>query len=154
MGEEHDEDLEIVEVERMPDFGGWEYFKAMDGAEERERWTLGVRHAAGDGKIEYALWTDPKKDPEATGFLDLIRDKGTWWAAAIREAAENTELSGFDNISRETVVSAVLERHDKTFKDYKDRLVFELEPPEDDEDDEDERDDEDDDEEEEDEGGQ
>jgi len=49
MGKKRDAD---VEVERMPNLDGWEFFKAIDGATERERWTLAFGHEPNGSTLE------------------------------------------------------------------------------------------------------
>lgn len=140
-----------VEVERMADLGGWEYFKAIDGASERERWTLALRHEVKASALEYALWWDLKKDPEATGTLDARKGSKEAWAVALRDAATSPEgaspegASALDDDAREELIVAVLARHDSSFEDYRDRLLFVLAAHDDeaDEDDDSDSDDED-----------
>ncbi|HZF51576.1 MAG TPA: hypothetical protein VE093_23130 [Polyangiaceae bacterium] len=142
--EDEDETLADVEVERMPNLDGWEYFKAVDGAEERDRWTIAIQPKPGQTSIEYALWTDIKGDPAAFGVLDANKEASKRWVKAVRRAVEGS--GSLDNDARAEVVLAILRQHDSTLDSYEDRLLFTLEPPpdEDDEDDEDAEDDEDD----------
>jgi hypothetical protein len=139
-----DEDLADVEVERMPDLDGWEYFKAVDGALERERWTLAIQNKQNKRSIEYALWTDIKGDPAAVGVLEAHRETNKRWARAVRRAIESSEGGSLDNDARAEVALAILKQHDPTLDQYEDRLLFTLEPtPEEDDEDEDDDSDED-----------
>lgn len=133
---EDDSELEDVEVERMPNLDGWEYYKANDVALERERWTLALQPSKKERRIAYAFWPDPKKEPHATGALDVSTDKKAKWAVAVREAdAEDGGL--LDDRAREEIILTLLERHDDSLEAYEDRLLFSLQPPEEDEDDDD-----------------
>lgn len=146
MDDERDDDetLADVEVERMPNLDGWEYFKAVDGVLERDRWTMAIQPRPGQTSIEYALWTDIKGDPAAVGVLDASKEAGKRWVKAVRRAVEGS--GSLDNDARAEVVLAILRQHDPTLDSYEDRLLFTLDPPpdEDDEDAEDAEDDEDD----------
>jgi hypothetical protein len=140
------EDHADVEVERMPNLGGWEYFKAVDGASER--WTLALQHRRDQGAIEYAFWTDMKKDPAATGVLEAGRDTDKRWVKAVHKAAQRSEDGALDNDARAEVILAILRQHDPTLDSYEAHLLFTLDPPpdEDEDEDEDEEDEDDDDE--------
>ncbi len=125
-----DDDLDdepSVDVERMPNVGEWELYKAIDEKEERERWTLGFRREIGAGKgsrsvVDYALWLDPAKDPDESGRLE-----GTEYAT--ESWATNDEL---DDEARESLLLTLLERADRSFPDYGYRIVIELSAPVDD----------------------
>jgi len=145
--DDEEEELEDVEVERMPDLDGWEFYKAVDGAAGRDRWTVSIQHRREQNAIEYAFWTDVKKDPEATGLLEAGRESGKRWVSAVRRAVDSSENRTLDNDARAEVVLAILRQHDPTLDSYESRLLFTLEPPSDDEeaDEDDEDEDEDDD---------
>ncbi|UQA62815.1 hypothetical protein [Polyangium aurulentum] len=132
--DDEEEELEDVEVERMPDLDGWEFYKAVDGAAGRDRWTVGIQHSREQNAIEYAFWTDVKKDPEATGVLEAGRESSKRWGSAVRRAVESSESRSLDNDARAEVVLAILRQHDPTLESYESRLLFTLEPPSDDED--------------------
>jgi hypothetical protein len=140
---DEDEDLANVEVERMPNLDGWEFFKATDAGEGNDRWTLALQHAANRGAIEYAFWTDIKADPAATGVLEARQEADKRWAKALQKAIINSEDSGLDNETRGEVVLAILKRHDPSLDNYEERLLFTLDPPSDEEADDDENDEED-----------
>ncbi|NUP10827.1 MAG: hypothetical protein HOW73_32690 [Polyangiaceae bacterium] len=123
------EDLGDVEVERMPNLDGWEYFKAVDAADERERWTLALRPDPAERTVAFALFTDIKKDATATGLLDGRKDKKERWASAMRKAIESTDDGGLDDRAREEITCAILAKHDPDFEEYEDRLLFDFEPP-------------------------
>ncbi|HLM75119.1 MAG TPA: hypothetical protein VK459_20555 [Polyangiaceae bacterium] len=144
-GELDEEDLGNVEVERMPNLDGWEYFKAIDGAEERERWTLAIQHKPGRSSVEYAFWTDIKADPSAAGVLDARQEGDKGWARALGAAIRSSEEGALDNEARSEIVLAVLRRHDPKLQDYEHRLLFAIEPLSDDEEMDDDDDDDDDD---------
>jgi hypothetical protein len=145
-----EEELEEVEVERLPNLDGWEYFKAIDAAESRERWTLAIKPRLDQKAIDYAFWTDIKADPEATGVLEMSRDAEKRWAKAVRRAVESSEDRALDTDARSEIALAILRQHDPTLDSYEHRLIFVLEPPPDDDVDEDEDEDEDDEDEDED----
>jgi hypothetical protein len=131
--DEDEEDLQDVEVERMPNLDGWEFFKAIDGGSER--FTVAFAHAPDRGKIEYAFWTDIKADPAATGVLDVHDEPDKVWAKSVRKAMRKD--SGLDTEARADVLLAILRRHDPTLHDYEERLLFSLDPPSDEEEDDD-----------------
>lgn len=108
--EAHDDDEPAVEVERLPNLGGWETFKGIDAAGDDERFTVVLRHAS--GVVEYAFFPASAAEPEATGVLEPSR--------AIDELIDE---------DRVRLVRAVLAKHDPSFGEYGSRLVFELEPP-------------------------
>jgi hypothetical protein len=126
MGKKREAD---VEVERLPNLDGWEYFKAIDGADGRERWTLALQHEPEGKTVEYALWSDLKKDPEASGALDVRQGEDQRWAVAVREAIESSDEGVLDDAARTELVLAVLEQHDATLDSYQDRLLFALDAP-------------------------
>jgi hypothetical protein len=146
--DEEAEDRADVEVERMPNLGGWEYFKAIDDASER--WTVAIQHRRDRDAIEYAFWTDMKKDPAATGVLEADRETDKRWVKAVRKAAQRSEDGALDNDARAEVILAILRQHDPTLDSYEAHLLFTLDPPpdedEEDEGDEDDEDEDDDDE--------
>jgi hypothetical protein len=135
--DEEAEELADVEVERMPNLDGWEFFKAIDAASESERWTLALQHDAGRRMLEYAFWTNVKEDPAATGILEVDRDSDKRWARAVRQAVKSSEDRSLDNDARAEVVLAILREHDPTLETYEERLLFTLDPPDGDEDDDD-----------------
>lgn len=137
--EDEDELSEVeVEVERLPNLDGWEYFKANDAAESRERWTLAIRPRPEQKAVDYALWTDIKADPEATGVLEVSRDAEKRWAKAFRSAVDGSEDRALDTDARSEIALAILRQHDPTLDSYEHRLIFVLEPPPDEDEDEDE----------------
>jgi hypothetical protein len=127
-------DLADVEVERMPNLDGWELYKAIDGEETRERWTIALSTDRERRVIQYALWTDPKADAIATGELDVRAEKPSRWARAVRAAEKELGQGELDDEARTEVVAAIAERADPTYRTYEDRLAFAIEPVEADED--------------------
>src|SRR5690349_11976957 len=110
--DDDEDDRPDVEVERMPNLDGWEFFKAIDGG--NERFTVSIAHAADRGEIEYAFWTDIKADPAATGLLEVRRESDKSWAKSVRKAAQKGEEGGLDTEARADVILAILRRHDPT----------------------------------------
>jgi len=131
LDDEEAEELADVEVERMPNLDGWEFFKAVDAANESEPWTLALQHEPSRRTIEYAFWTDVKKDPTATGILDVEQERDKRWAKAVRHAVKSSEDGGLDNDARAEVVLAILRQHDPTLDTYEERLLFTLDAPSD-----------------------
>ncbi len=117
-----------VEVERMPNLDGWELYKAVDGEETRERWTIALASDRERRVIRYALWTDPKADALATGELDLRTEKPSAWARAARAAERTLGKGALDDDARTEIVAAIAERADPSYRDYEDRLAFAIEP--------------------------
>lgn len=121
-GEEEESD--DIEVERMPDIDDWEFFRAVDGGEDR--WLMALRYRFEARQVDYAFWTDVTKDPQATGALDARESKKAAWSKAIRDIAKERAESVEDETRAEIIVD-LLERADPTFADYEDRLVFSIE---------------------------
>jgi len=141
--EDEGEELADVEVERMPNLDGWEFFKAIQAGDGSERWTLALKHAADRGEIEYAFWTDSKADPAANGKLEASQEPDKRWAKSVRKAVQSRAEGGLDTEARADVILAILRRHDESLESYEERLLFTLEPPSDEPDEDDESNDED-----------
>lgn len=123
-GEPSGEESDEIEVERMPDLDGWEFFRAVEGGSDR--WLMALRYRFDDRIVDYSFWTDATKDPVETGELDARESKKASWSKAIRDVAKGkNEL--IEDDARAEIVIEVLERADPAFGDYEERLVFSIE---------------------------